>query len=63
MFGESNYVIRKAKELVNSKGMLCTLNPKPGQVKKDDTVKLVHEFYDDGITRCVPGETNFASIK
>jgi hypothetical protein len=29
-------------------------------------MKLVHEFYDDdddGITRCVPGKTDFASVK
>jgi hypothetical protein len=64
VFGAANYVIRKTKELANSKRMLSAPNPKPGQVQKDDTTKLVHEFYDDdGITRCVTSKTNFVSVK
>jgi hypothetical protein len=30
--GASNYMIRKAKELVNAKGILCTPNLKPGKM-------------------------------
>jgi hypothetical protein len=34
-------------------------------MQKDDTVKLVNEVCDDyyGITRCVPGKTDFAFVK
>jgi hypothetical protein len=38
-------MVRKAKELVEAKGILYSPNPKPGKILKYDTVKLVHEFY------------------
>jgi hypothetical protein len=55
-FGASNYMARKARKLVKAKGLLSTANPKPGKIMKDDTVKLVCEFYDFGeISRCMSG--------
>jgi hypothetical protein len=57
-------MVRKAKELVKAKGILSSPNPKPGNMLKDDLVKLVPEFYDDDeISRCMPGKTDFASVK
>jgi hypothetical protein len=40
-------MVRNAKELLNDKEILITANPKFGNVVKDDTLKLVHELYDD----------------
>ncbi len=33
-FGASNYMVRRAKELVKQKGILSTPNPKPGHEQK-----------------------------
>jgi hypothetical protein len=52
-------MVRKAKELAKAKGILSTPNPKPGEMLKYDSVKIVLEFDDDNeISRRVPGERN-----
>ena len=63
-FGVSNYMARKTKELVKTKGILSTPNPKPGKMLSNDTVKLIHSFYnDDEISRCMPGIKDFITVK
>jgi hypothetical protein len=47
--GASNYMVRRAKELVKAKGILSTPSPKPAKTLKDDTMKIDCEFYDDEI--------------
>lgn len=34
-------MVRKPRKLVKSKGLLPTVNPKPGKMLKDDTIKLI----------------------
>jgi hypothetical protein len=46
-FQASNYMVWKAKECVNAKGISSTPIPKPGKMMKYDTVKLDPEFCDD----------------
>lgn len=38
-FGASNFMVRKAKELVREKGIMCTPNPKPGRSLPQTTVE------------------------
>jgi hypothetical protein len=59
----SNYMCRKAEELVLVKGIPSTTNPKPGKMLKDDSVKPVHEFHDDEICRCMLGKKIFCTCK
>ena len=40
-FGASNYMVRKAKELVKEKGILSTPNPKPGHTLPAETTDFV----------------------
>ena len=44
-FGASNYMVRKAKELVKENGILSTPNPKPGLDLPAETTDLVQSFY------------------
>ena len=46
-FEISNFMARKAKQLVREKGVMSTPNPKPGHSLPDSTVKLVACFYED----------------
>ena len=63
-FGATNYMVRKAKQLVNTRGILSTPNPKPGKMLSNDTVKLVYNFFEnDEISRCMPGKKDFISVK
>ena len=63
-FGASNYMVRKAKDLVKEKGILSTPNPKPGNPLAAHTVKLVSEFYEsDEVSRMMPGKKDFVSVK
>jgi hypothetical protein len=56
-------MVRKAKELVEAKGILSTLNPEPGKMLKDGTVKFVPKFYDDDeICRRMSGKKDFSSV-
>jgi hypothetical protein len=55
---------RKAKAHVEAKRVLYTPSPKPGKALNVDTEKLVSEFYyDDEISRYMPGKKDFASVK
>jgi hypothetical protein len=57
-------MVRKVKEFVEAKEIPSTPNTIPGKMLKDDSVKLVPEFYnDDEISSCMTGKKDFASVK
>jgi len=56
-FGTSNWMARKAKQLVKEKGVMSTPNPKPGRSLPESTVDLVTSFYEnDENSRLMPGK-------
>ena len=63
-FKASNYMVRKAKTLVKSGGILSTPNPNYGHNLHDDTIVMVQNFYEsDEISRVMPGKKDCVSIK
>ena len=63
-FSASNYMIRKAKELVKVKGILSTPDPKPGSSLPGKTIDRVTNFYQsDEMSRMMPGRKDFVSVK
>ena len=45
-FGASNFMPRKAKQLVREKGILSTPNPKPGRSLPQTSIEVVVHFYE-----------------
>ena len=63
-FGVSNYMVRKAKELVKNQGILPNPNPKHGCCLPLITVNLVKDFYElDDVSRIMPGKKDFVSVR
>ena len=63
-FGASNYMVRKAKDLVKKKGILSTPNPKVGQILTTETADHVRSFYEcDEVSQMLPGKKDFVSVK
>lgn len=63
-FAVTNYMARSVKKLVDEKGILSTLNPKPGWGIPNSTIATVKEFYaSDEINRAMPGEKDAISVK
>ena len=63
-FGATNYMVRKAKELVKQKGVLSTPNPKPGHALAVETTALVQSFYEsDEVSRMMPGKKDYVSVR
>ena len=63
-FKASNYMVRKAKTLIKSGGILSTPNPNYGHNLLDDTIMMVQNFYEsDEISRVMPGKKDCMSIK
>ena len=63
-FGATNYMVRKAKQLVLEKGVLSSPNPKPGHSLPQHTVDVVTNFYEsDEVSRMMPGKKDFVSVK
>ena len=62
-FGASNYMVRKAKELVKEKGILST--PKSGHTLPAETTDLVQSFFkcDDVSRMMMPGYKDFVLDK
>lgn len=61
-FGASNYMARKAKELVKEKGVMSTPNPKPGQSLSQAITRLVTDSYEnDENSRMMPGKKDCVS--
>ena len=63
-FAASNYMARKAKNLVKEQGILSSPNPKHGSALPLTTVKLVQAFYEsDDVSQIMPGRKDFVSIR
>ena len=63
-FGASNFMARKAKQLVKEKGVLSSPDPRPGHTIPQETSDLVIGFYEnDGCSRLMPGKKDFVSVK
>ena len=63
-FGVSNYMARKAKELVKQKGILSTPNPKHGHTLTVETSDLVKSFYEsDEVSGMMPGKKDYVSVR
>ena len=64
-FGVSNYMARKAKDLVKDQGILSSPNPKHGSSSLSQaTISLVQAFYElDKVSRIMPGKKDFVSIR
>ncbi len=63
-FGASNFMARKAKQLVIDKGVLSSPDPQPGHCLTQTTVHLVVSFYNnDSSSRMMPGKKDFVSVK
>lgn len=62
-FGVSNYMARKAKRLVEEKGILSSPDPKPGKTLPTETAALVKAFYNnDEVSRQMPGQKDYVSM-
>ena len=63
-FGTTNYMARKAKDLVREKGVFATPNPNLGHPIAPKTADLVRGFYEsDDVSRIMPGKKDFVSVK
>ena len=64
-FAVSNYMARKAKDLVKDQGILSSPNPKHGSSSLSQaTISLVQAFYKlDEVSRIMPGKKDFVSIR
>ena len=63
-FGASNFMVRKAKQLVKDKGILSSPDPRPGRSLARRTVDIVVAFYEsDSSSRMMPGKKDFVSVK
>ena len=63
-FGASDYMVRRAKELVNQKGIMSTPDIKKGHPLPSETCTLVQSFYeDDEVSRMMPGRKDFVSVR
>lgn len=62
-FGVTNFTARKAKKLLNEKGVMSSPDPKPGRTLDTATESLVKEFYEnDEVSRQMPGKKDFVSV-
>ena len=56
-FKVSNYMVRKAKALVKSGGILSTPNPNHGHGLSNETITMVQNYYEsDDINQVMPGK-------
>ena len=63
-FGASNFMVRKAKQLVKDKGVLSSPDPQPGHCLAKTTIDHVVAFYEsDSSSRMMPGKKDFVSVK
>ena len=63
-FGVSEYLIRSARELKQRKGILAQPSQKKGKAMAQETIDLVHAFYeDDEYSRQLPRKKDYASIQ
>ena len=62
-FNTSYFMARRAKQLVEEKGIMCDPAPNAGKTLSPETAKLVKEFYmSEEISRIMPGMKDFVSV-
>lgn len=62
--GATQHMIRRAKALVQEKGILSTPNRKAGKTLLEETARLVNEFYEnDELSRMMPGKKDCVTMK
>ena len=62
--GVSEYLIQFATELKQRKGILAQSSQKKGKAMAQETIDLVHAFYeDDEYSRQLPGKKDYVSIQ
>ena len=62
-FETSKRMARRAKDLVDEKGILSTPNTKIGKCLPDATVQLVQDFYaSDEVSSAMPGKKDYISV-
>ena len=63
-FGASNYMARRAKQLVREHGILATPDPRPGRPNlSESVVDQVTSFYEnDSSSRMMPGKKDYVSV-
>lgn len=63
-FDATNFMAQQAKELVKNKGVLAIPDLKRGHALAEQTVHLVHSFYQsDEVSRVMPGRKNYVSVR
>ena len=63
-FGISEYLIQSARELKQRKGILAQPSKKKGKAMAQETIDLVHAFYeDDEYSRQLPRKKDYVSIQ
>ena len=63
-FGASNFMARRAKQIVREKGILSTPNPKPGRSLPQASIEAVIHFYEsDENSRMMPGKKDCISVR
>lgn len=63
-FGASDYMVRRARELVKQNGILSSPNLKPGHSIAAETCESVCRFYEsDEVSRIMPGKKDFVSVR
>ena len=63
-FSASDYMVRRAKELVKQKGILSMPDIRKGHSLSSETCELVQSFYeDDEVSRMMPGIKDFVSVR
>ena len=64
MFGVSEHLARKCRQVVNEKGILCTPKPAAGRPLSDETYQLVKSFYlRDDVSRPLPGSKDVVTVR
>ena len=63
-FGASNFMARRAKQLLMEKGVMSTPDSKPRHCIAKKSIDLVVGFYEsDNSSRMMPGRKDFVSVK
>ena len=63
-FRVSEYLILSARELKRRRGILAQPSQKKGKAMAQETIDLVHAFYeDDKYSRQLPGKKDYISIQ
>ena len=63
-FGVSKYLIQSARELKQRKGILARPSQKKGKAMIQETIDLVHAFYEeDEYSRQLPGKKDYVSMQ